>query len=193
MKFVKPVLSIGLVSLMLMGCGTTTRDNNLATDNNTRPMGVRYNSQDNRDFYDNRVGMNDYRTGTNVGTNNRFGTNVGMNNRDHRIDVADNIADRVKTLKEVDDAHVLVTNRNAYVAVKLNRSARNELTSTLEKKVAHEVRAADKNIDHVYVSENAEFYEHVHRYRTDLQAGRPVSGFYNRFTETINRLFPTAR
>ncbi|MBS4222779.1 YhcN/YlaJ family sporulation lipoprotein [Lederbergia citrea] len=195
------MLCVGLVSVMLMGCGTTNRGN-LATDNNNnnRPMGVRYNPEDNRDFgrtnnmtgyYDNRAGTLNNRDGfgTNVGTN----TGNGTNDHNAQIDVADDIADNVATLNEVDRAHVLVTNRNAYVAVKLNSSARNELTKHLERRIADKVRDVDANLDHVYVSENPDFYDRMHGYRNDIRSGRPVSGFFNDFTTTVQRIFPTAR
>lgn len=212
MKIVKPIICVGLVSAMLVGCGTTTK-NNVANDG--RPMGVRYSPTNNYDgtHHNNRLGMNRDGFGTNVNTrdgygtnvnnrdgfgtnvNNRdgFGTNVGTNNHNNRVDVADHVADRVAELKEVHSAHVLVTDRNAYVAVKLNGNARNELTRDLDQKIAHKVREADNSIDRVHVSAKPDFYERMHGYRNDLRTGHPVSGFYESFTRTIGDVFPHTR
>ncbi|MBT2653668.1 YhcN/YlaJ family sporulation lipoprotein [Bacillus sp. ISL-18] len=40
-------------------------------------------------------------------------------------------------------------------------------------------------IDNVYVSENPDFYDRMTTYASDIRNGRPISGFFNEFTETI--------
>lgn len=201
MKIVKPILSVGLISAMLVGCGANDNNDRFANNNNdNRPMGVRYNPNDNFDgtrYNNNRLGMNDNRDGfgTNVNTNNgnRLGTNDNSNNR-NRVDVADEVADKVTELKEVQDANVFVTNRNAYVAVRLSGgNANNVLTDNVERKITDKVREADKDIDNVYISENADFYDRMNGYRNDLRNGNQNNGFFERFTETIQDVFPNRR
>ncbi|KYD10744.1 hypothetical protein B4102_1529 [Heyndrickxia sporothermodurans] len=119
MKIAKTIICVGVVSGLLMGCGTNN-DNNGTKRNNVSP--VRYNNDD---------------------------RNVNVNNK---MRVADEAADRVAKLKEVDRANVIVTDNNAYVAVTLTDRSRNELSKTVENKIAKEVRKADKDIDNVYVS-----------------------------------------
>ncbi|MED3649410.1 YhcN/YlaJ family sporulation lipoprotein [Heyndrickxia sporothermodurans] len=119
MKIAKTIICVGVVSGLLMGCGTNN-DNNGTKRNNVSP--VRYNNDD---------------------------RNVNVNNK---MRVADEAADRVAKLKEVDRANVIVTDNNAYVAVMLTDRSRNELSKTVENKIAKEVRKADKDIDNVYVS-----------------------------------------
>ncbi|MFB7301999.1 YhcN/YlaJ family sporulation lipoprotein [Heyndrickxia sporothermodurans] len=119
MKIAKTIICVGVVSGLLMGCGTNN-DNNGTKRNNVSP--VRYNNDD-------RI--------------------VNVNNK---MRVADEAADRVAKLKEVDRANVIVTDNNAYVAVTLTDRSRNELSKTVENKIAKEVRKADKDIDNVYVS-----------------------------------------
>ncbi|WP_236001864.1 YhcN/YlaJ family sporulation lipoprotein [Heyndrickxia sporothermodurans] len=119
MKIAKTIICVGVVSGLLMGCGTNN-DNNGTKRNYVSP--VRYNNDD---------------------------RNVNVNNK---MRVADEAADRVAKLKEVDRANVIVTDNNAYVAVMLTDRSRNELSKTVENKIAKEVRKADKDIDNVYVS-----------------------------------------
>lgn len=183
MNVVKPILCVGLISVMLMGCGTNGNNNDNFTNNDNEPLGVRYtpnNDSTTRDFMDNN---------RNVSDNNRVGMNNNNRDNNRKIDVAENVADRVADLKEVEKAHVLVTDRNAYVAVRLN-DTNNDLTKDVEKKIDHKVRAADKNIEHIYISENPDFYSRMEGYRNDIQAGHPISGFFEEFTETVENIFP---
>lgn len=192
MKLLKPIIGAGLVSLMLVGCGTNN-DNDRFTSDDNRPLGVRYNPQDNRDGVDNNMndGLGVNNNGNNgAGNNNRNNAN---NNNDQNIDVADDVADRIARLDEVERAYVLVTNGNAYVAVKLTDRSNNNLTRSMERKIAREARKANKQIVNVYVSENPDFYDRMRGYRNDINNGRPVSGFFDEFTETVRRVFPTAR
>ncbi|MFS0646022.1 YhcN/YlaJ family sporulation lipoprotein [Siminovitchia sp. 179-K 8D1 HS] len=192
MKLLKPIIGAGLVSLMLVGCGTNN-DNDRFTSDDNRPLGVRYNPQDNRDGVDNNMndGLGVNNNGNNgAGNNNRNNAN---NNNDQNIDVADDVADRIARLDEVERAYVLVTNGNAYVAVKLTDRSNNNLTRSMERKIAREAREANKQIVNVYVSENPDFYDRMRGYRNDINNGRPVSGFFDEFTETVRRVFPTAR
>lgn len=192
MKLLKPIIGAGLVSLMLVGCGTNN-DNDRFTSDDNRPLGVRYNPQDNRDGVYNNMndGLGVNNNGNNgAGNNNRNNAN---NNNDQNIDVADDVADRIARLDEVERAYVLVTNRNAYVAVRLTDRSNNNLTRSMERKIAREARKANKQIDNVYVSENPDFYDRMRGYRNDINNGRPVSGFFDEFTETVRRVFPTAR
>ncbi len=68
-------------------------------------------------------------------------------------------------LKEIDTANVIVTNRNAYVAVVLRNHVKGELTRELEKRVADQVRAIDPNIRYVFVSSNPDFVNRMRDYR----------------------------
>ncbi|MEK1832384.1 YhcN/YlaJ family sporulation lipoprotein [Priestia megaterium] len=54
------------------------------------------------------------------------------NNNQTRLEVADKAADRIAKLNEVDTANVIVTNRNAYVAVVLKNGENVEVTDPLK-------------------------------------------------------------
>lgn len=168
MKFIKPFIYAGLISVVLAGCGTANNNDRFTSDDN-RPLGVRYNPDDNRNN-DNTV-----------------------NDDNQNIDLADDVAEKVTDLKEVDDAIVLVTNRNAYVAVKLSDQGDRKMTKDVQKKIARKVRDTNHDFDNVYISENPDFYDHMRRYVNDIRNGRPISGFFDEFTDIVQRVFPNAR
>ena len=115
-----------------------------------------------------------------------------QNNVDNRIEVADKAAEKITKVKGVDQANVLITRRNAYVAAALD-SNQNQLTSQIEEQIAQKVRAADPNIQNVYVSTNPEFIDRINGYVNDVRQGRPVTGFIEQFNEMVARIFPNAR
>ncbi|MEK5523795.1 hypothetical protein B5V89_02030 [Heyndrickxia sporothermodurans] len=185
MKIAKTIICVGVVSGLLMGCGTNN-DNNGTKRNNVSP--VRYNNDD-RNVNPRNVNYNNDLTDNN-NTNDIVNDNDNVNNK---MRVADEAADRVAKLKEVDRANVIVTDNNAYVAVMLTDRSRNELSKTVENKIAKEVRKADKDIDNVYVSVNPDFYDRMTDYGNELRNGHPISGLFDQFNQTVQRIFPNAR
>ncbi|MGV4965266.1 YhcN/YlaJ family sporulation lipoprotein, partial [Priestia aryabhattai] len=93
------------------------------------------------------------------------------NNNQTRLEVADEAADRIAKLDEVDNANVIVTNRNAYVAVVLKNEAKGEVTDRIEKKISDQVRATDKDIRNVYVSSNPDFVNRMEGYGNRINEG----------------------
>ncbi|MEH7305423.1 YhcN/YlaJ family sporulation lipoprotein [Neobacillus drentensis] len=119
-------------------------------------------------------------------------TNVRNNNQTNTR-LADRAVDKVINLAQVDDAVVIVNDNNAYVAAKLDRSSRNELTSDMKDKITRAVKSVDKDIDNVFISVNPDFYDRMNSYSRDIRNGRPISGFMDEFSDMIRRVFPNAR
>jgi YhcN/YlaJ family sporulation lipoprotein len=113
-------------------------------------------------------------------------------NADNRVQVADQAAQKITQLNGVRQANVLVTGRNAYVAAVVNTN-QGQMSRQLDDQISQQVRAADPNIQNVYVSTNPEFVQRVNRYVTDVAQGRPVTGFVEEFSQMVQRIFPTAR
>jgi len=109
---------------------------------------------------------------------------------ENRIEVADEAADHIVKMEEVESANVLVTNHNAYVAVVLHEGV--EGTKQIEDKIAEEARAANKDFDNVYVSMNPDFVQQTTDYGNKIRAGEPVEGFFEEFSDTVRRVFPDA-
>ncbi|USL38896.1 YhcN/YlaJ family sporulation lipoprotein [Priestia megaterium] len=110
-----------------------------------------------------------------------------------KLEVADEAANRIAKLDEVDSANVIVTNRNAYVAVVLQDGTNGKVTDRLEKKIADQVRATDSDIQEVYVSANPDFVNRMKDYEKRINEGAPVKGLFEEFTVTVQRVFPNAR
>ncbi|GER72265.1 YhcN/YlaJ family sporulation lipoprotein [Weizmannia acidilactici] len=189
MKAAKTLLGIGLASGLLIGCGNNNNRSNV-DNNNTRP--VRYdNTADNNDVRYNNVR---YNTRNDNGTNNTNLLDNDANNNmtnTQNVRVANKIARRVEDLKEVDKARVIATDDNAYVAVLLDNKQNNDkLNKSLKNKIAKVVKQTDKSIDDVYVSENPDFFDQMNDYVNDFRNGRPISGFFDQFNDTVQRVFP---
>lgn len=170
------LFAILLFSVYLTGC---TRNN--ASDeagnrnrNGMEPTKVNYNTRDAVP----RV--------TDVRNNNR------TNNTTTRMEVADRAAEKISSMPEIDRANVIVTDNNAYVAAKLDPSTKH-LTNKTESKISDQVKLVDPDIDRVFVSVNPDFYDHMNEYADDIRSGRPVSGFFEEFSQMIQRMFPDVK
>ncbi len=124
--------------------------------------------------------------------NHQQNQNQQQNYLDNRIQIANQAAEKITKINGVTQANVLVTQRNAYVAAAVNAN-QGKLTQELEDQISKQVRAADPNIQNVYVSTNPEFVDSVNRYVTDVGQGRPAAGFFEEFNEMVQRFFPNAR
>lgn len=191
-----------LFSLYLTGC---------ATKNNVNDVGNRnQNLNDNNDYRNRNVTRVQYNhpnyTDSSINTPHRGPAMTTVDNsrrelRNNRVNndnrskmrVADQAANKVTKLREVDSANVIVTENNAFVAAKLDRTSRNELTNDIENKISRAVKSVDRDIDNVYVSTNPDFYDRMKTYAGDIRNGRPVSGFFNQFNDMVRRVFPNMK
>ncbi|MCY8173143.1 YhcN/YlaJ family sporulation lipoprotein [Bacillus inaquosorum] len=184
--------SMLLIPLLMTGCGMANqgegrRDNlepenvnyrNPVNDNGTRNIN---DVNNNRDNVDNNV--------TDNVNNNDNNNKNGNNNR--KLDVADDAADKITDMKEVKHANVIVAGNQAYVAVVLTNGNK-EVGKDLKKKISDKVRDTDKNMDNVYVSANPDFVDRMQGYGERIQNGDPIAGFFDEFSETVQRIFPQA-
>ncbi|MEH7516392.1 YhcN/YlaJ family sporulation lipoprotein [Priestia megaterium] len=119
--------------------------------------------------------------------------NDNVDNNQTRLKVADEAADRIAKLDEVDNANVIVTNRNAYVAVVLKNEANGEVTDPLKEKISDQVRATDRDIRNVYVSSDPDFVNRMEGYGNRINENATRNGLFEDFTETVRRVFPNTR
>ncbi len=115
------------------------------------------------------------------------------NNNQSRLEIADKAADRIAKLNEVDTANVIVTNRNAYVAVVLKNGENGEVTDPLKKKISDQVKATDRDIRNVYVSADPDFVNRMEGYGNRINEDATRNGLFEDFTETVRRVFPNNR
>lgn len=106
---------------------------------------------------------------------------------------AQNIANALVGKQHISRANVFVTDRTAYVAVNIPNVAQSGLTEQIKQEVAKEVRRVDPSIEHVYVSADPDVFDRFQGFSNDIQAGRPIQGIYERFSEMVQRVFPQKR
>lgn len=206
---------------LLTGCNVTD-DNNDATRNNNNDgaQPTRFENTGTGDrMNDNNRNNTDYRDRNRSDGEGRFNDNANNTNQNNqnRFDVAEEAAEQITDkIPEIETAYVLTTENNAYVAARMdtnnkrnqdgrnnrnNNNARNtrtndngdELTEDVKKRIAEIVRSVDNDIDNVFVSTNPDFYNLTTNYVDDVDAGRPIEGFFDQFGNMIERLFPQNR
>lgn len=110
-----------------------------------------------------------------------------------QLEVADDAADRIVELEEIERATVIVTDENAYTAVVLQDGSNGEVTDQLKDKIADQIKAVDADIQNVFVSTNPDFVERMEDYGEKINKGEPVEGFFEEFSEAVQRVFPDAQ
>lgn len=178
-------------ALLTVGCGNRTTDDNMRQQNFDGSLDRTLNQPENG-MMDNGLIYNDM-------NQRRFNTNDNHANRarnDNRssaseVDIAEEAAQRVTELNFVRSAYVLKTSDNAFVAAVLKDGG--DLSKQMEDQIAQKVRSVDSSVKNVYVSTNPNFIDRVDRYIDDIRAGRPVEGFFEEFSEMVDRMFPNAR
>ena len=217
MKWKTLMVTATLSTLLLAGCGTDNANDTAMRNQDNTLRNVNYNPNNNNGYpnsnnnygypngNDNVINRADRNNnGINMNGRNNTGTNMGNrnnngddnNNGDHnqnRMTVADKAAEKIVSMREVDQANVIVTDNNAYVAAKLANHNGNRLEKDIENKISDVVKSTDQDIDNVYVSVNPDFYERTTSYANDIRNGRPIAGFFDEFNTLVRRIFPTQR
>ncbi|WP_019414035.1 YhcN/YlaJ family sporulation lipoprotein [Paenisporosarcina sp. TG20] len=169
MKKTGMLLTALMLSITLVGCGgndeETTNDNDAATDVNT---------EETTDTTD-----------TTEGTENT----EENNGEQAQLEKADDIAERITEMEEVDTATVIITENNAYVAVGLHGDT--EEIEQIEGRISEHVKEKKDTIENVYISVNPDFVAQMEDYGNKIDAGEPIEGFFEEFTDVVNRMFPT--
>ena len=180
--------------------GYPNQNNNYGYPNGNDNVINRADRNNNGINIDDRNNNRDHITNRNnndgINVNNRNNNRMNVNNRNdnqNRMAVADKAAEKIVSMREVDQANVIVTDNNAYVAAKLANHNGNRLEKDIENKISDVVKSTDQNIDNVYVSVNPDFYERTTSYANDIRNGRPIAGFFDEFNTLVRRIFPTQR
>ncbi|WP_339249867.1 YhcN/YlaJ family sporulation lipoprotein [Sporosarcina sp. FSL W8-0480] len=160
--------------VLLFGCGTNN-DKNTTDNNATNDV--------------NRTGES--AAGTNDTSNNNTNGTMNDNSVESKVEVADDAADKIAALDEVESANVLVTNNNAYVGVVLKDGVNED--EALKNKISDEVRNVHPDFNNVYISFNPDVAQSFMDYGKQIREGHPVEGFFDEVTESINRMFPEAK
>ena len=181
---------LGLALLLLAGCGN--QNNTPAPDNNntTNPQNMTTPAPEN----DAQNGTDNNNNGNNSNTND-----VNQNSAaDDLVDNAD-MSQRaekvakaiVDDVKDVEDAHVVLSEHAAYAAVKIKAADQTGQAESVKEEVIKSAKAADKDLTDVYVSESPDIFTRLEEIGDDIGEGRPISGFVEELENLFVRVTPT--
>ena len=115
MKWKTLMVTATLSTLLLAACGTDNANDTAMRNQDNTLRNVNYNPNNTNGYPNDNFTNN---------VNNR--NNNGENNQ-NQMAVADKAAEKIVSMREVDQANVIVTDNNAYVAAKLANQNGNRL------------------------------------------------------------------
>ncbi|WP_160721081.1 YhcN/YlaJ family sporulation lipoprotein [Bacillus sp. USDA818B3_A] len=184
-----------LICFYFTGCSKNNANDDIANQNrilnNTEPTKVNYNTPNHGGPAITGVDTSDPELDKNRNKRNNLPAAPRKTYDSSMIIAASRAEKYVKDLSEINDANIIVTDNNAFIAVKMEASY--SLTSKLKNKITRAAKSADSNIDNVYISEDAEFFNQMNRFSRVISNGKTSSGFIDEFSDTIRRVFPDAR
>ncbi|WP_047982881.1 YhcN/YlaJ family sporulation lipoprotein [Ornithinibacillus californiensis] len=208
----KMLISVAAAALLVTtGCGGADNEESQQGTQNNNIEPVKFKNHDNALDRDNRNYMmqrdleepNNYDVrninNTTNNDNNNKNNSENNNNDSDQYEVANEAADQlVKKIDVLDNAYVLTTKNNAYVAADLkthqngnNLNNKNgEITDEVKKKISSIVKSVDPDIDNVYVSTNPDFMDLANNYADDVDNGEPIEGLFEEIGNMIERVFP---
>jgi len=123
----------------------------------------------------------------------RINNNVIGMHGNSRIESSDRIANKISAMPGIGSAFVVMTDHNAYVAVKeeaKSNAGSTALTNEVKDKIANQVKALSPSVENVYVSANPDFVSRMEGYAADVKAGHSIQGFLAEFNALVERVFP---
>lgn len=214
----KSMMAVILTAVMtLVACQTDdTGMNGNNGDNQTNYEQTRYtgnqndgmgNGNQNREGIANRQGNDpdkNERRGSGV-NDNEFGDGSGQDN----FEVSDELAERIaNNVDEVERAHVMAGEENAYVAVMLendnnnnnnngnnnnrngNGNGNNDVSDDVKEEITDIIQTNYTEIENVYVSANPDFFGTLSDYADRAADGDPIEGFFEETNQMLQRIFP---
>lgn len=160
-----------LLAISLVGCGTN-RDSNDPAKNEVQNNAT--------------TPSND----KNVTTEEKTTEEKTTKGNEDKLKLANDVAEKITEMKEVDTATAIVFEKNAYVAVMLKEGTKGN--KEIEKKIADLAKEVDTNLKNVYVSLNPDVVKQMNDYRDKINANEPIEGIFKEFSDMIKRVFPTA-
>jgi YhcN/YlaJ family sporulation lipoprotein len=103
---------------------------------------------------------------------------------------AEEIANKVSDLREIESATCLITGNTAMVGVQFNQQYKGDLTDQIKKKVDRTVKDQDDRISRVIVTADPDIVTRIEDIFKQIGEGRPLSGFTKEINELINRIQP---
>lgn len=187
-KWSTAIVTVMAVALISSGCSTRTTND---TNNGMGARSVRQQAN-NLDYpYMDNTSYDGHMMGRDTTAQNGRMNNQSAH-QNSKMEMSEDAAQRINAMNNVDAAYVMMTDNNAYVAVKLEGNNNNaDIPADLKNKIAQEVKKTNSNCDNVYVSVNPDFVGSMEGYMNDVRAGHPIKGMVAEFNTMVERIFPT--
>lgn len=113
----------------------------------------------------------------------------GMQNNQYEMLTDQALEEEVKAeLEGVGDVYLMRMGKTVYVAADID-----ETTFDMDKKeqlITDIIKQSEPDVETVRVTTNPDFLDLAKRYQSDVEAGKPVEGFFDEIGEMIDRVFP---
>ncbi|RYG72888.1 YhcN/YlaJ family sporulation lipoprotein [Lentibacillus lipolyticus] len=198
------LLSILFAAIFILGAcqadnGNDDEQNNQDGDDNNVEQ-TRFDDDADTDNMNNR-NDNEFNNGNRTRDTDNPGNDINNNNGEDQYELADKAADQItEKVDGIDNAYVIKTDNNAYVAAELDRDNNmnnnnngdrgDEITDKVKQEISRIVKSVDSDVDNVYVSTNPDFFDLAGNYADDADNGEPVEGLFDQIGNTIERVFP---
>jgi YhcN/YlaJ family sporulation lipoprotein len=179
-------------AIVMSGCMQKTGD---VGNKNIRPNAVKSNGINGNGMTKKRFANDQDNEQNRMYGERRENNNVIGMHGNSRLEMSNKVSDKLAALPEIDSAFVILTDHNAYVAVKQNHKLSTksvDLTDAFKDKVAEQVKSMSPSVENVYVSTNPDFTKRMQVYSQDAKAGHPIQGFLAEFNALVERVFPTS-
>ncbi|WHH58879.1 YhcN/YlaJ family sporulation lipoprotein [Petroclostridium sp. X23] len=104
---------------------------------------------------------------------------------------AQNIANQLSAMDNVEDATVVISGNTALVGVDIKDNYNNH--EQLKSNMVQKVKSMAPNVTNVAITESPDLYERITNLSRDMRNGTVMQGLSNEFTEIVNRITPTTR
>ncbi|HUC94250.1 MAG TPA: YhcN/YlaJ family sporulation lipoprotein [Paenibacillus sp.] len=176
-----------LIACLLSGCSGTQGD---VGNKNIRPQAAGQDGSGNKiidkRFADDVRNEQNRENGKRLNSNNLIG-----DHRNYRMEMSREIADRLNELKGVEASYVVLTDRNAYVAVRMDGAdGAGADEEAFKRRIADRVKTMAPHTEQVFVSANPEFVDRMGGYKAQVDEGLPIQGLIAEFNGMVERMFP---
>lgn len=128
-------------------------------------------------------------TPENPGTTSTPGT-VRRSTNDTTGTRAKDIANDIAKEKDIKSASCVVTGNTALVGLEFEEQYKGKVTDAIKKSVDKRVKNLEPSINNVVVTADPDILSRIKTMASDIEEGKPLSGFANEIEEIIRRINP---
>ncbi len=103
---------------------------------------------------------------------------------------AKEIANEIAKEKNIESASCVVTGNTALVGLQFDEQYKGKVTDAIKKSVEKRVKKIEPSIDEVVVTADPDLLSRIKTMASDIEKGKPLSGFTNEIEEIIRRINP---